>query len=132
MTLRPAKHGDEQFFFHLREQAEKSNPNYEGQPVEWVTHRNWFTRRIISTPPTLFVWTIDGIAKGCARIEPNGEVVPYTLPERMRSLLAELEPHAVKHGGRLKLTLDPDDPLNDAVQEAGWAEYPVRFYCYRP
>ncbi len=73
-----------------------------------------------------------------SRVESNGELsffVPlifrrWGVEERMLRATHEL---AAEHGGRLKVTVDAGNEWAQlALLRAGFVEFPVRFYAYRP
>jgi hypothetical protein len=127
MTFRPATVHDADHFWQWRQQAEQA-PWYIGQRTTYDTHLEWFLNRLSKI--TLLIWE-SLLGTGIVRIESNGELAfDATNP---RAMLEELLPYAEMYGGRLKVTVDDGDTVKQrALEQAGFVEYPVKFYAYRP
>ncbi len=129
--FRAATTADEEFFYGWRGVSE-----LEGQTLGWwrgtlterPVHHRWFLEHLRTS--TLLVWVDEGVDAGIARIESNGEVQFETGRSREERLLEDLKPFA-DHHGRFKMTLDEGDPKWEALEAAGFRQYPARFYVYR-
>lgn len=129
--FRAATTEDEGFFLtwrHLRELHARSQGWWSGTQTGTAEHHRWFRERLGTSK--LLVWVDDGIDAGLARIESNGEIQFETSTWREHRLLADLKPFS-DHYGRLKMTIDEGDPKWEALERAGWRQYPARFYVYR-
>jgi len=132
MSFRRATPADEDFFWQWREAAE-AQPWYEGRGTTRAEHHAWFVDRLSRI--TMLVWErMDyGGPVGIVRIDSNGELAFEASHLLMPAMLRELLPHATYYGGRFKVTLDKDDKAKaKALKQAGFREYPVKFFCYRP
>lgn len=130
MSFRPATTDDADFFWYWRERAEAA-PWYVSARTEYDDHVSWFLDRIGRVE--MLVWIFGGRPAGTARIDSNGEVSFLCNPMLGSRLLDELKVYAPLYGGRLKVTLDAADRASaKALKDAGFREYPVKFYCYRP
>lgn len=135
MSLRPATKNDEALFLYWRARAEREGREggwYQGQATTKRQHHHWYQDRLQHA--TLLVWTpFPTKPAGVARIDTNGEIAFHADPKVAPLLLDELKPYALEHGGRLKATIDHGNTAAaKALEQAGFREYPVRFFCYRP
>ncbi len=133
MSFRPATTEDEGLFFKWRQLGEleaRAQGWWRGSQTGTAEHHRWFLERLRTA--TLLVWVDEGEVSGCARIDSNGEVAFDTSHSRRPRLLEELKPYADVYGGRLKATVDLDDPKWEALEDSGFEEFAVRFYVYRP
>lgn len=129
MTFRPATADDEGFFYFWREAAEQRYW-YAGRRTSRHEHTQWFQARLGRI--TMLVWEHANEPHGVVRIDTNGEVAFHGTPTLMAEMLEELKPYAAEYGGRLKVTLDRQDKASGrALEEAGYSEYPVRFFAYK-
>lgn len=134
MTFRAATADDADFFWYWRERAEQAQW-YEGPLTTREQHQEWFIDRLERI--SLLVWMYGANelygARGCVRIDSNGEMAFDGDPSLLATMLRELKYQEVGLGDRLKVTLDKGDRVKaKALKEAGFREYPVRFFCYRP
>lgn len=127
MSFRAATLDDVEQFWFWRQMAE-GKPWYEGKTTTRAQHGKWFAHRLGHI--TLLVWDDDHIGgSGVVRVDSNSELAfDATHPRSMlEAFLAQWK------GGRLKATVDQGDSVKAlALSEAGFGEYPVRFFCYRP
>ena len=134
MSFRAATLEDEAFFYYWRRYAEARGAAggwYLGARTTREEHQRWFTDKLLHA--VMLVWEREGEALGTARIDSNGEVAFSAEPADAPALLRDLQPFAAEYGGRLKVTVDEADRAAiAALTEAGWGEFPVRFFCYRP
>lgn len=133
MTLRPATGGDELLFLEWRLKAEARGREggwYIGPDSTRAGHADWYSRRLGVLG--LFVWVHDGAPQGCVRVESNGEVTAYADSIDLIDLLREVKSLAAESTGkRFKVTVDKADTFTAAaLDEAGWTEYPARFYAH--
>ncbi len=131
MSFRSATTDDEALFFAWRQQSERDGRRlgwWHGTMTDRAPHHRWFLEHLRTS--TLLVWVDDGVDAGIARIESNGEVQFETGRSREERLLEDLKPFA-DHYGRFKMTLDEGDPKWEALEAAGFRQYPARFYVYR-
>lgn len=128
--FRPATTDDADFFWYWRERAE-AEPWYGGSVTDYDAHLAWFLDRLGRIE--LLIWIYDGRPAGAVRIDSNGEVAFSANPLLASRMLGELKAFAANYGGRLKVTVDAADRASaKALKDAGFREYPVRFFCYRP
>ncbi len=130
--FRVATTDDEEFFYSWRQRAERlgrAQGWWHGTATEQDTHHRWYLEHLRTS--TLLVWQWDnGAQAGIARIESNGEVQFEAYKPDEQPLLEDLKPFA-DHYGRFKMTLDEGDPKWEALEAAGFRQYPARFYVYR-
>ncbi len=105
-------------------------PWYEGALTTWGKHGEWFGRNI----ERIKIWELDGTAVGMIRVESDGSL-HFTFI-RAASPVAMLEAAtalSVNYGDRLKAVVDQADVRRtQALIDAGFREYPVRFLAYKP
>lgn len=127
--FRPATSDDVDFFWHWRELAEAEDW-YGGNRTDYDDHVAWYLDRLGKI--NLLVWYFDKRPAGCVRIDSNGEVAFAAHPLLTSKMLEELRPWAKANGGRLKVTLDAGDRDGaKALRDAGFREYPVKFFAWR-
>lgn len=129
MSFRPATSDDADFFWYWRERAESADW-YIAAKTAYEDHVEWFLERLGRIQ--LLVWNYEGRPAGAVRIDSNGEVAFHCNPLLGARLLGELKTYAKVHG-RLKVTVDEADRASaKALRDAGFRQYPVKFFCYRP
>ncbi len=134
--FRPAEITDTEMLWRWRLEAEEEGRRggwYEGRSTSFDVHSRWLIRHI----GRIQVWQ-EPTPKGQIRVESNGELsffVPRLfrgegVEERMLRAAQELAP---EFGGRLKVTVDVGNVWgSQALLRAGFQEFPVKFYAYRP
>lgn len=129
MSFRLAVAADEELFWYWRERSERAHW-YDGPKTTRADHGQWFRDRLDRI--TMLVWSFNGEASGTVRVDSNGEVAFDTHPSLMTAMLRELMPYASDFG-RFKVTVDRGDKTKArALEAAGFEEFPVRFFGYRP
>ncbi len=129
--FRAATTEDEKVFLAWRQVSEKEGRKegwWHGTETDREVHRRWFFEHLRTS--TLLVWIDDHDYAGIARIESNGEIQFETGLGKEQRLLEDLKPFA-DHYGRFKMTLDEGDPKWEALEAAGFRQYPARLYVYR-
>lgn len=129
MSFRPATTDDADFFWYWRERAEEE-PWYGGPKTDYDDHLAWFLDRLGRID--LLVWLYDGRPAGAVRIDSNGEVAFDCNPLLTARLMTEVKAYAKKYG-RLKVTIDEADRASaKGLRDAGFRQFPVKFFHYRP
>ncbi len=105
-------------------------PWYEGALTTWGIHGEWYGRNI----ERIKIWELDGQPVGMIRVESDGSL-HFTF-SKSRSPVPMLEAAtalSVNYGDRVKAVVDQaDEWRTQALVEAGFREYPVRFLAYKP
>ncbi len=107
---------------------------YEGRHTSFSEHRSWYSRN----RKRVLLWVESGIRCGMVRVDSNGELAFYVSKGFRgdgveRRMLEATHSLAGQFGGRLKATVDEGNTWAwQALKEAGFREYPVRFLAYKP
>jgi hypothetical protein len=132
MSYRPATIDDAALIYRMRRQAE-NQPWYQPEPTDWYAHLAWLEPRINNPLITMQIWQPFGHPLGILRIDSNGELTHHAHDNNTaQRMLTAATPYAAQHAGRLKCTLDKDDPRNHQLTQAGWTTYPATAHILRP
>ncbi len=107
---------------------------YEGRPTRAKEHNLWFERN----RERIRMWVENDDLCGMVRVDSNGELSFYVPHDRRgrgveQRMLRATHSLAEQFGGRLKATVDEGNTWAwQALREAGFREYPVRFLAYKP
>ncbi len=126
--FRKATWGDCELVWRWRLEDERA-PWYEGALTTWGIHEEWFGRNI----ERIKIWELDGTAVGMIRVESDGSLhftfIRAASPVPMLEAATGL---SVNYGDRLKAVVDQADMWRtQALVDAGFREYPVRFLAYK-
>lgn len=94
---------------------------YTAPETRYDDHVAWFAARLRNPLVRLLVWN-DG--EGFCRVDSNGELAFHGPPEMLKDLAGSYE-------GRLKVTVDADDPKVSVLRRAGFETYPAFSFVHR-
>ncbi len=132
MTFRTAQISDTQLLLEWRHQDETAD-HYHGPTAKHYEHKEWLWQRLNNPLIRILIWEEAGIAVGTVRIDSNGELTHHAQTDDVAErMLRAVHDYAQHYAGRLKVTLDADDPRVDQLLAAGFTQYPAQALIYKP
>jgi UDP-2,4-diacetamido-2,4,6-trideoxy-beta-L-altropyranose hydrolase len=86
LRLRPAAAGDADVFFAWVNDAEVRRQSFDSDPIDWPTHRAWFSARLASRETRILVLEAAGIPVGQIRFDRDGDAthIDYSIDQAFR------------------------------------------------
>ncbi len=132
MTFRTAQISDTNLLLQWRHQDESADW-YEANPTKHYEHKEWLWQRLNNPLIRILIWEEASVPVGTVRIDSNGELTHHAENDQVAErMLRAVHDYAHHYAGRLKVTLDADDPRAAQLEAAGFTQYPARALIYKP